>query len=203
MNRDAIVSVYRRYAPFYDLVFGKMFDPGRRTVLDQLNCQSEEHILEVGVGTGLSLPNYPNHCKVIGIDISPEMLNKAAEKAQALDHVDVMVMDAQNMSFPDNHFDKLALMYVVSVVPDHQQLMLEVKRVCKPGGDILILNHFTSPSGPMRWIEKSFSKVADKLGWHPDFDPTEFIEANKLEVLNTLPVNLFGYWKVLHIRNNK
>ncbi|MEM6724051.1 MAG: class I SAM-dependent methyltransferase, partial [Bacteroidota bacterium] len=187
MNRDAIVSAYRRYAPIYDVVFGKVFDPGRKTVLDQLKCQSGEHILEVGVGTGLSLPSYPDYCQVKGIDISPEMLDKAAEKVRDLDHVDVMVMDAQNMSFPDNHFDKLALMYVVSVVPDHQQLMREVKRVCKPGGDIVILNHFTSEAGPMRWIEKGFSRVSDKLGWHPDFDAQLFVEANDLEVLDKIP----------------
>lgn len=203
MDREGVVSAYKRYAPFYDVVFGKLFEPGRKTVLEKLNCQAGDRILEVGVGTGISLPQYPEFCEVEGIDISPEMLEKAAEKVEHLNHINVEVMDAQDMKYPDNHFDKLALMYVVSVVPDHQQLMREVKRVCKPGGDVLILNHFTSDKGPMRMVEKGFAKLSNKLGWQPDFDVAPFLEMNKLKVEESIPVNFLGYWRVLHIKNDK
>lgn len=139
MDDEAVIKAYKRYARNYDLIFGKIFEHGRRQILNKMNCRSGEHVLEVGIGTGITLPFYSDHVHVTGIDISPDMLqvakkyvngNKAAKKS-------LFLMDAQQMSFADNSFDKVAAMYVVSVVPDPEALVAEMKRVCKPGGIFL------------------------------------------------------------------
>lgn len=203
MNLDSIQSVYKRYAPVYDVIFGKLFDPGRRVLIEQMDCKAGQKILEVGVGTGISLLQYPKECRVTGIDISAEMLEKAEEKIQRANstHIRLEKMDAENMTFEDSSFDKLALMYVVSVVPNPEKLMEEAKRVCVPGGDIFVLNHFSNSSKFIHFFEKKLSRISDKLGWTPDFSVEKFIEKNNLQVVRSTPVNMFGYWTVLHLKN--
>jgi len=205
MKLDAVKKVYKRYAPYYDTVFGKVLDNGRQEMLKRMSFNQGDHILEVGVGTGISLTNYPNHTKVVGIDISPEMLEKAQKRinSQQLSHVTVEVMDAQQMSFPDNSFDQLAIMYVVSVVPNPKKLMDEAKRVCKPNGSIYIVNHFGAQNKAMQFIEAKLDKIADKLGWQAAFLLPEFIENNDLKVISKKSVNLFGYWTLLKVQNVK
>lgn len=205
MKLDAVKKVYKRYAPYYDAVFGKILDHGRQEMLKIMSFEKGHEILEVGVGTGISLTNYPKYTKVIGIDISPEMLEKAQERIteQQLTHVSVEVMDAQFMSFPDNSFDQLAIMYVVSVVPDPKKLMDEAKRVCKPNGSIYIVNHFGAQNRLMKFIESKLDKIADKLGWQAAFSLPKFIEENQLNVISKKGVNLFGYWTLLKVQNEK
>lgn len=202
MNLQAVISAYRRYARFYDLVFGPIFEPGRKGIVDALDCRPGEEILEVGVGTGLSLPLYPDHVKVTGIDVSHEMLEKA--RGRVGDHPDrtILEMDGEAMQFPDHQFDKVVAMYVVSVAPNPRQLMEEVSRVCKPGGDIFIVNHFRSRQPVVRGVEELLAPLSKLAGFRPDFDLDEFLEAAPLEVVEIQNANLFGYWKVLHCRNN-
>ncbi len=205
MKLENVKSAYKRYAPIYDIVFGKLFNHGRKETLKQLQCNPGEHILEVGVGTGISLLKYPKTVNVVGIDVSTEMLAKAEKriaKAKA-DHLQVKEMDAEAMDFEDNSFDKVVLMYVASVVPNPEKLMQETKRVCKPDGEIFILNHFSKEGKMVHFFEKRLSKIAEKLGWQPDFKVEKFISENDLQVENTTPVNIFGYWTLLQVKNNK
>ncbi len=204
MNIDAVKAAYRRYARIYDILFGPIFHPGRKVIVEALECQPGERILEVGVGTGLSLPLYPDHVRVTGIDISTEMLEKARQRVEqdGLSQVEeVLEMDAEQMQFADASFDKVVAMYVVSVVPDLAQLVREMRRVCKPDGEIFIANHFHSSNPVMKSVEKLLSPLSKLAGFHPDIDLDDFIRETGLDVVEMRNVNLFGYWKVLRCRN--
>ena len=206
MELEAIIKAYRRYARLYDLYFGAVFQPGRRAVIERMGCRPGDHILEVGVGTGLSLPLYPESVRVTGIDISQEMLDRARGRVtrDALSNrISLHVMDAERMSFPDNSFDKVVAMYVVSVVPHPERLVDEMRRVCKPGGDIFIVNHFHSPNPLVGGVETLLAPLSRLMGFHPDFCLKTFVRQTGLEVLEKHPVNLFGYWNLLRARNNK
>lgn len=206
MELEAIKKAYRRYARLYDLYFGAVFQPGRKAVIERLKCRPGERVLEVGVGTGLSLPLYPEGVHVTGIDVSPEMLERArdrvAREAAGRD-IDLHVMDAEHMTFPANSFDKVIAMYVVSVVPHPRRLIDEMRRVCKPDGDIYIVNHFHSHHPIVGKVETLLAPLARLLGFHPDFRLDTFVRDTRLEIIERQPVNLFGYWKLLLARNNK
>lgn len=203
MDDEAVIKAYKRYARNYDLIFGKIFEHGRRQILNKMNCRSGEHVLEVGIGTGITLPFYSDHVHVTGIDISPDMLqvakkyvngNKAAKKS-------LFLMDAQQMSFADNSFDKVAAMYVVSVVPDPEALVAEMKRVCKPGGDIFILNHFGNHKLLPRMVETVMLPFQNLLGFSPRLSMDWLIKNMDIPVVEVDPVNLFGYWTLIHAKN--
>lgn len=204
MNLEAIEKAYRRYAHLYDVIFGPVLHPGRKQVVESLDCQPGDNVLEVGVGTGLSLPLYPDYVRVTGIDISPEMLAKA--KARVADdelvHVEqVLEMDAENMTFADNTFDKVVAMYVASVVSDPRRLVEEMRRVCRPTGEIVIVNHFRSRNPVVATFEETLAPLSKLLGFHPDLELDEFLDTTDLEVVKTTRANMFGYWKILTCRN--
>ncbi len=203
MNLEAVISAYRRYARVYDLLFGPVMEPGRHGVLHALDCRPGDHVLEVGVGTGLSLPLYPEFVRVTGIDVSREMLARAHQRVtqQGLDNVEVLEMDAEKMDFSEHAFDKVVAMYVVSVVPDPMQLVEEMKRVCKPGGDIFIVNHFRSRNPLLRAGETLISPFSKLAGFRPDMDLENFLARTGLEVVEIRKTNLFGYWKLIRCRN--
>jgi len=205
MNSDAVVTAYRRYAGFYDLVFGPIMHPGRQRVVQALQLQAGDEVLEVGVGTGLSLPLYPTDVRVTGIDLSHEMLQKARHRLERIklpQVVDVLEMDAQAMLFADNSFDKVVAMYVVSVAPEPLRLIDEMRRVCKPGGDIFIVNHFQSRNPLLRGGERLLAPLSKLVGFRPDMELDALIKEAGLDVIEVQGVNLFGYWKVLHCRNS-
>lgn len=206
MDIVAIQKAYRRYARLYDFYFGQVFQPGRKAVIQRLACQPGEKILEVGVGTGLSLPLYPDHAQLTGIDISPEMLERAQARVtrDGLKHVEQLrVMDAEAMQFPDNRFDKVVAMYVASVVPHPERLMDEMRRVCKPDGELYIVNHFLSDNPLMGGMERLISPLSKLIGFRPDLSVDDFITETDLAVVDTVSVNLFGYWTLLRARNDK
>ena len=205
MSIEAVQKTYRRYAPRYDFLFGAVFHPGRKAVIDYMDCKPGERILEVGVGTGLSLPLYPEGVKVTGIDISEEMLARAItlKEQEGLENVALATMDAEKMTFEDNHFDKVVAMYVASVVPNPVQLVEEMRRVCRPGGELLFVNHFHSDRPIIRSVENLLMPLSQKLGFNPGFSEPEFIRDTQLKVSRSRSVNLFGYWKLLQVINNK
>lgn len=207
MNTVTTASVekaYRRYARYYDLVFGAIFHPGRKTAIEHLHCRAGNRILEVGVGTGLSLSMYPRNVKVVGVDLSAPMLEKARARAVDLPQVEALLeMDAEAMTFPDSSFDKVVAMYVATVVPDVAKFYSEIKRVCKPGGEIIFLNHFQNKNTVIRKVEHVIQPLARHLGFHPDFPMEEFIARTGFEVTTAVPVNLLDYWTVLVGINEK
>jgi phosphatidylethanolamine/phosphatidyl-N-methylethanolamine N-methyltransferase len=202
----SVQKAYRRYARYYDLVFGLIFHPGRKTAIEHLHIEPGHRILEVGVGTGLSLGIYPEDVRVVGIDLSQDMLKRAQRKVEEekLTNVEaLMQMDAQEMEFKDSSFDSVVAMYVASVVPDPRKLVDEIRRVCKPGGTIVFLNHFQNKNPVIRRAEAVIQPLAKYLGFHPDFPMEEFLEQTGFQVRTAIPVNLLDYWTVLVGTNDK
>lgn len=201
MQIDAVKAAYRRYAGFYDALFGPVLQPGRRAVLEALKLRPGERVLEVGVGTGLSLPLYPASVRVTGIDLSREMLDKARARVarRKLAQVEALLeMDAEQMSFADASFDKVVAMYVVSVVERPARLLEELHRVCKPDGEIFLVNHVRSDNPLVGSIEKGLARFSDKLGFHPDFELADMLNGSD-GVDELARINFF--WKVLRLRN--
>jgi len=201
MQIDAVKAAYRRYARIYDTVFGPVLQPGRKAVVEALRCRAGERILEVGVGTGLSLPLYPAEVRITGIDVSREMLEKARRRAAARKLANVealMEMDAESMAFPSESFDKVVAMYVVSVVQRPARLLEELHRVCKPDGEIFIVNHVRSDNALIGAMEKGLARFSDKLGFRPDFELRELLDGPH-EITQVSRINFF--WKVLRLRN--
>jgi phosphatidylethanolamine/phosphatidyl-N-methylethanolamine N-methyltransferase len=206
MDLVAIQKVYRRYVDGYDLYFGALFEPGRRAVIERLKPRKGDRVLEVGVGTGLSLPLYPGDVDVVGVDISREMLARAQLRChrQSLDgFVSLVRMDAEHMAFADDSFDMVVAMYVASVAPDPVRLVAEMKRVCKPGGQIFIVNHFQHDNRLVSGVEKLFAPLSELMGFRPDVSLEHFIATTGLAVSERVPVNLFGYWTLLRASNDK
>ncbi|HEX7054962.1 MAG TPA: methyltransferase domain-containing protein [Burkholderiales bacterium] len=201
MHIESVKAVYRRYAGIYDAVFGPMLQPGRKALLKALGCRPGDRVLEVGVGTGLALPMYPPQVRVTGIDVSAEMLERARQRVarRGLKNVEALLeMDAEHMSFPDASFDKVVAMYVVSVVERPARLIEELHRVCKPDGEIFLVNHVHSKNPLIGAVEKGLARFSDKLGWHPDFE-LEQIPAEIGTVTEVSRVAFF--WKVMRLKN--
>ena len=171
MDIDAVRSSYSRWAPVYDGTFGAITRIGRHRAVELINARPGS-VLEVGVGTGLSLDLYGPGVEVTGIDFSREMLDKAVEKARRLKLGRVRAlrqMDARSLDFPDDHFDTVAAMHVLSVVPEPERVMAEIARVCKPGGKVVVTNHFAGERGIIGALERTLAPLAHVIGWHSDF----------------------------------
>lgn len=200
MQIEAVKTAYRRYARIYDAVFGPVLQPGRRALLEALKLRPGDRVLEVGVGTGLSLPLYPASVRITGVDVSREMLDKARDRVarRRLDNVEALLeMDAEQMTFPDASFDKVVAMYVVSVVARPARLLEELHRVCRPDGEIFIVNHFRSENRFIGALEKALAGFSPQLGFRPDFDLREVLPDHHNGDVSR--VNLFQ--KVVRLRN--
>jgi len=206
MDLQDTLRTYRLFSGSYDIVFGPVFHPGRKDAVRIANDRPGQRILEVGVGTGLSLPHFRPDSRVTGIDISTEMLAKAQRRAKrlCLAHVeDLLVMDAENLEFPDSCFDAVLALYVASVVPNPARFAAEMRRVCIPGGTIVVVNHFTSDNLLLRLIEKRLARIASHIGFDADFPFDTFRRDSQLSIREVRPSNLFGYWKLLRCVNEK
>ena len=175
IDKHSVARAYALWAPVYDLVFGAVFDAGRRASIaaaEQACGPKGGRILEVGVGTGISLADYSRVHKLVGLDISLPMLRKAQEKVTALglSNVEALcVMDAAHMALPDKSFDVVVAQFVITAVPDPEATLDEFARVIKPGGEIVLVNHIGAESGPRKIFEACFAPIARKLGWRPEF----------------------------------
>jgi len=171
LNRETIAKAYDRWAPIYDLVFGAVFERGRGAAIAAAE-RAGGRILEVGVGTGISLPDYSRNTRICGVDISEAMLRKAQERVSELGLTNVeglWVMDAERLSFPDASFDVVVAQYVITTVPDPEATLDEFARVLKPGGEIVLLSRVGAEAGLRRALEKWFAPAARKLGWRTEF----------------------------------
>jgi phosphatidylethanolamine/phosphatidyl-N-methylethanolamine N-methyltransferase len=171
LDQATIAKAYARWAPVYDLVFGAVFERGRTAAI-QAAERIGGRILEVGVGTGISLPDYARHNRLIGVDISEPMLRKAHERVRAerLTHVQgLAVMDGTRLAFPDGAFDVVVAQYVITAVPQPEATLDEFVRVLKPGGEIVLINHIGAETGFRRTFEQGFAPLARRLGWRPEF----------------------------------
>ncbi len=194
MDLNAVKSSYARWAPVYDKTFGAITEGGRKRAVAHVNTRGGS-VLEVGVGTGLSLEHYDPAMTIAGIDFSEEMLAKARQKVErrGLKNVSSLrQMDARNLDFPDDSFDTVVAMHIVSVVPEPERVMAEMARVCKPGGQIVITNHFAREKGVMAVIERLMAPFEKALGWHSDFPLTRVTGEPSLQIVTKRPIPPLG-----------
>lgn len=175
IDKRGVERAYARWAPIYDFVFGKVFAPGRSEAIiaaEKVCGPQGGRILEVGVGTGISLPDYARVNKITGVDLSEPMLRRAQERVDelGLSHIEALsVMDAENMAFPDGAFDVVVAQFVITTVPHPEETLDEFARLTRPGGEIVLVNHIGAESGPRKLFEFCFAPIARKLGWRPEF----------------------------------
>ena len=202
MDEEAIRSAYRRWAPVYDHTFGRVAAEGRKHSVEIIN-QGRGRVLEVGVGTGLSLPAYGPHLEIVGIDLSPEMLEKARERIleEGLTNITGLhVMDASDLKFEDGSFDTVVAMYVMTVVPDPEKVMRELARVCRPDGEVIIVNHFSAEEGMRGWVERRMAPFADMLGWRPVFDIERVLVCDDLQLVEKRGLRPLGLFTMMRFR---
>jgi phosphatidylethanolamine/phosphatidyl-N-methylethanolamine N-methyltransferase len=202
MDEDAVRSVYRRWAPVYDHTFGIVASEGRKHAVELIN-KSKGRVLEVGVGTGLSLPAYNRSLEIVGIDLSPEMLDKARERVteEGLDNVTGLhEMDAGELTFESASFDTVVAMFVMTVVPDAEKVMRELSRVCRPGGEVMLVNHFSTDDGVRGWVERRMAPFSDKLGWHPLFDVDRVMVCPELKLVEKRGLRPMGIFTMMRFK---
>lgn len=204
LDAAAIRDAYRRWSSSYDIVFGGISSAGRKRAATLVNRLPGRDVLEVGVGTGLALPRYNPDKRIVGIDLSAEMLALARRRVadEGLRNVqDLLEMDAEATEFADGQFDTAIAMFVASVVPSPRRLLAELRRVVKPGGDILFVNHFAAEGGPRWWVERAMAPMSRRLGWHPDFATQALFEPEDIAGIETSPVPPFGIFTLVRLPN--
>jgi phosphatidylethanolamine/phosphatidyl-N-methylethanolamine N-methyltransferase len=201
VENDFVEEVYDKLAKVYDFTFGPTLHPGRLQAIERMDIQSGERVLEVGVGTGINLSLYPKNCSVVGIDFSGPMLEIARERAARKDvrNVRLLQMDAADLKFADNSFDIVYAPYVISVVPDPVRVAHEMRRVCRPGGRIIVLNHFQSPNAILSRIERLLSPFTIHIGFKADLDLPAFLAQAELRPQSIEKVNIPKIWSLVTV----
>jgi phosphatidylethanolamine/phosphatidyl-N-methylethanolamine N-methyltransferase len=205
LEKRQVQRAYELYAPVYDFVFDWIFAPGRASAIRQLQLKPSDSVLEVGIGTGLNLPLYPANCRLTGVDLSQEMLDKAVDRVQtlAMPNVTLKVMDATALDFGDNEFDKAIATYTISAVPDPVAVLREMRRVVKPDGLIVILNHFRSERRVLGRVEDWVAPVCTRLGWKSNLSLTPLLKQVGLTPELVVKLNLFNGWRLVKCVNRK
>ncbi len=205
MNELSIKRTYNRYSNVYDMLFGRVFSHGRKKIIKELELKGGEHILEIGIGTGISLNMYPPSVQIIGIDLSEKMIEKARYKIDKykLNNIELKVENAEKVTYEKNSFDKVVIMYVLSVTPNPEQLLKKALEVCKENGEVMIVNHFTKNKSFSQFIKHSFrNKVEKMVGFRFHFPLEEYLlqlrRAGKVEV--KIKSANYGLSKVIQIK---
>ncbi len=198
-------ALYYEFSHFYDAVFGRVFYPRIARVIRSLGIEPGARILEIGVGTGLSLDAYPRHCRVTGIDLAPDMLEKAQERIDrhGLHHITLEQGDALALRFPDDSFDYVMAFHVVSVVPDAKALMAEAQRVCRPGGRIIVINHFRSEHRGVARVQHSIDPMTRRLGWTTSLYLRDILDPRTLHVERQWKTSPRSLFTIVIARNTK
>jgi phosphatidylethanolamine/phosphatidyl-N-methylethanolamine N-methyltransferase len=199
VENDFVEGVYEKLANVYDLAFGPALNPGRLRALKRMQLLPGQRILEVGVGTGINATLYPRDCSIVGIDLSPSMLEKARERCRRRDagHVRLLSMDAAALTFPDRSFDVVYAPYLISVVPDPVKVAREMRRVCRRGGRIVILNHFRSRNPVLSRLERAISPLTKYVGFKADLDMPAFLAQAGLTPVSIEKVNVPRIWSLV------
>jgi phosphatidylethanolamine/phosphatidyl-N-methylethanolamine N-methyltransferase len=200
VENDFVEGVYDKLAKVYDLTFGPTLQPGRLQAIQRMGITGQDRVLEVGVGTGINLSLYPRDATVIGIDFSSSMLEKARERAVRKDvphSLRLVQMDAADLKFADDSFDIVYAPYLISVVPDPIKVAQEMRRVCRPGGRIVILNHFLSPNPILSRLERSISPFTIHIGFKSDLDLPAFLAQADLQPISIEKVNFPRIWSLV------
>jgi phosphatidylethanolamine/phosphatidyl-N-methylethanolamine N-methyltransferase len=205
LEKRQVERAYEFYAPIYDLIFDWIFAPGRVAAVKLLGLRPTDHVLEVGIGTGLNLPLYPPRVQLTGIDLSQEMLDKAVERVQQLGmpNVTLKVMDATSLDFGDDEFDRAVATYTISAVPDPVAVLREMRRVVKRDGAIVILNHFRSERRIVGRLEDLVAPLCTRLGWKSNLPLMPLLDQVGLVADEVAKVNLFNGWRLVKCINRK
>ena len=201
VENDFVEAVYDKLAKVYDFTFGPALHAGRLQAIERMDIQPGERVLEVGVGTGINLALYPKNCSVVGIDFSSSMLEIARERAVRKDsrNVRLLQMDAADLKFVDNSFDIVYAPYLISVVPDPVRVAREMRRVCRPGGRIILLNHFLSPNALLSRVERWISPFTIHIGFTADLDLPAFLTQAEMQPQSIEKVNFPKIWSLVTV----
>ncbi len=205
LETQKVKKVYSTHSRYYDLIFGKFFNDARTAALQFLDIQPGGRVLEVGVGTGLSLPFYPRDCRIVGIDLTGPMLEKGHERVRRgkLSHIELMQMDATEMTFSENSFDAVMAAYVMTAVPRPHQVLSEMSRVCRPGGRIVLLNHFANDNPLVSRVERKISPWCARIGFRTDLTVDGLLQGSPLAIQQRFKVNPFRFWQIVQCINQK
>ena len=203
LDKQTVTKAYARWAPVYDLVFGAVFERGRHAAIAAAE-RIGGRILEVGVGTGISLPHYSKNCRLSGVDISAPMLRKAEERVVefGLNNVEgLWVMDAEHLAFPDASFDVVVAQYVITTVPNPEATLDEFARVLKPGGEIILVSRVGAEAGLRRSLEHWFQPAARKLGWRTEFSFERYsrwaVRTADMQLIERRAMPPFGHFSLI------
>ncbi len=205
-SKNFVEGIYGKMGPVYNFIYGKLlFNEGRSVAIDFLEIKTGDKILEVGVGTGLTLPLYPHDCEITGIDLSTSMLKQAEQliKKMKIHKAKVLKMDATKLEFPDNHFDGVLGNLFISATTFPVESLKEMKRVCKPGGTLVLMNHFKSENLVLSGLEKAIEPLAHVAGFRSALDMQPLLDATRLKVKNIQKVNMFNLWTAVSMVNEK
>lgn len=202
IHRDVAERLYARIASVYNAIFGRILQAGRVEAIRELPLQAGDDILEVGIGTGLTATLYPSECRIMGIDLSEPMLREAARHVESRGRRNVRLwrMDATTLGFPDESFDVVYAAYVISVVPDPVAALKEMRRVCRVGGHIVLLNHFLSTNPILSVVERWISPIAARAGFRSDLDLSVLLAQSGLEPVSIKKVNTPRIWSLVRCR---
>ncbi|KQO74252.1 class I SAM-dependent methyltransferase [Methylobacterium sp. Leaf88] len=198
-------KAYARWAPVYDVVYDKLTEPAARDAVNAA-VACGPRILEAGVGTGLSLGYYPPTSFVCGVDLSEDMLKRARAKVlrRGLRHVrGLQVMDVCRLGYADASFDAVVAQFLITLVPDPEAALSEFLRVIRPGGEIVLANHFGQDTGPVAKVEEIVAPLCTKIGWSSDFKASRIVawaRAHGVEFIGVAPTFPGGFFKILRMR---